>query len=219
MSKTIPTIIITDDHDMFRDAIKTMLELDNIAHVLSVASNGKELLVLLESHQPDIILMDIDMPEMNGIDAARLIKEKYPQIKILALSMFGDDKYYQEMIKAGAMGFILKSSNKSELEDAINAIHNGQNYFSNELLRKIIEQMSNNNGKEKNESTEVVFTDREIDVLKLLCQGLSTQDIADKLFLSAKTIENYRAKLLNKTNSKNSVGLVVYALKNNIVQI
>lgn len=219
MKQTIPNIIIADDHDMFRDAIKTMLELDNIANILCQASNGKELLSLLEEHSPDIILMDIDMPKMDGIDAARAIKEKYPNIKILALSMYGDEKYYQEMIQAGAMGFILKSSNKSELEEAINAIYNGQNYFSNELLRKIIEQMGVGSDEYKSNKTEITFTEREIDVLQLLCQGLSTHDIAEKLFLSSKTIENYRVKLLNKTKSKNSIGLVVYALKNNIIQI
>lgn len=219
MSNKQPNIIIADDHEMFRDAMKTMLELDDIANVLEVASNGKELINLLEEHKPDIILMDIDMPEMDGIEAAKIIKEKYPNIKVLALSMFGDEKYYQEMIKAGALGFILKSSNKSELEEAIKSVHMGKNYFSNELLRKIIEQMGTNNSEEKIENDEVNFTDREIDVLKLLCKGLSTQDIAENLFLSTKTIENYRAKLLNKTNSKNSVGLVVYALKHNIIQL
>lgn len=219
MKNNIPNIIIADDHDMFRDALKTMLELDNIANILAEAANGKELLNLLEDFTPDIILMDIDMPQMDGIDAARIIKDKYPSIKILALSMYGDEKYYQEMIKAGAMGFILKSSNKSELEEAINSIHSGQNYFSNELLRKIIEQMGVPTSEDKANEMEISFTEREIDVLKLLCQGLSTNDIAEKLFLSSKTIENYRVKLLSKTKSKNSVGLVVYALKNNIIQI
>lgn len=219
MNKNIPNIIIADDHDMFRDALKTMLELDDIANVLTEASNGKELLSLLEEYVPDIILLDIDMPQMGGIEAAGIINDKYPTIKILALSMYGDEKYYQEMIKAGAMGFILKSSNKSELEEAIKSIHNGHNYFSNELLMKIIEQMGVASTEPKSTELEITFTDREIDVLKLLCQGLSSNDIAEKLFLSSKTIENYRVKLLNKTKSKNSVGLVVYVLKNNIIEL
>jgi DNA-binding NarL/FixJ family response regulator len=219
MKHKIPKIIIADDHDMFRDALKTMLELDNIAIVLAEAANGKELLNLLEEYTPDIILLDIDMPLLNGIDAAGIINSKYPEIKILGLSMYGDEKYYKEMIESGAKGFILKSSNKSELEEAIKALHKGQSYFSNELLRKIIEQMGVTKNEPQLKAAKIKFTQREIDVLKLLCQGLSSNDIAEKLFLSAKTIENYRVKLLQKTNSKNSVGLVVFALKQDIIQL
>jgi len=219
MSKNLPKIIIADDHDMFRDALKTMLEIDNIATVIAEAQNGKKLLAQLESENPDIIIMDIDMPIMNGIEATKVISKQYPQIKILALSMYGDEKYYKELIEAGAMGFILKSSNKSELEEAVATIHKGQSYFSNELLRRIIENIGVSVEQEKTNSTRIKFTERELDILRNLCLGLSTKEIAEKLFLSSKTVENYRVKLLNKAECKNSIGLVVYAIKNNFVQI
>jgi len=163
--------------------------------------------------------MDIDMPIMNGIEATKVISKQYPQIKILALSMYGDEKYYKELIEAGAMGFILKSSNKSELEEAVATIHKGQSYFSNELLRRIIENIGVSVEQEKTNSTRIKFTERELDILRNLCLGLSTKEIAEKLFLSSKTVENYRVKLLNKAECKNSIGLVVYAIKNNFVQI
>lgn len=219
MKGTVPNIIIADDHDMFRDALKTMLEVDDIATIIAEASNGQELISLLEESVPDIIIMDIDMPLMNGIEATRIVNEKYPTIKVLALSMYGDDKYYKELIEAGAQGFILKSSNKSELEEAINTIHNGQSYFSNELLMKIIANIGLSKDSIKLDQEKLSFTNREVDVLKYLCLGLSTKDIAERLFLSAKTIENYRVKLLHKTACKNSIGLVVYAIKNGIVEI
>lgn len=219
MSNKLPKIVIADDHDMFRDALKTMLEIDDIAEVIGEANNGKDLLEKLEKITPHIILMDIDMPIMNGIEATKQISKLFPDVKVLALSMFGEEKYYKELIEVGAMGFILKSSNKKELEDAITSIHSGQSYFSNELLRKIIESMGMKTSHENTNTSKIEFTDREIDILKNLCLGLSTKEIADKLFLSAKTVENYRVKLLNKAGCKNSTGLVVYAIKNNIVEL
>ncbi|MCG8700471.1 MAG: response regulator transcription factor [Bacteroidales bacterium] len=219
MTKKLPQIIIADDHDMFRDALKTMLEFDNIAQVIDMASNGKELIEILKNKQPDIILMDIEMPVLNGIEASSIITQKYENIKIVALSMFGEENYYNEMIKAGAKGFVLKSSNKGELEKAINEIMNGNNFFSNELLMNIIQKIGITPPPSPGLIKKETFTKREIDVIQNLCVGLSTQEIADKLFLSAKTIENYRVKLLHKTGCKNSVSLVVYAIKNNIISI
>lgn len=215
----IPKVIIADDHDMFKDAIQTMLEIDGIAEVIAMASNGKELLELLNEFQPEIILMDIDMPVMDGIEASRQISATYPHIKIMALSMFGEEKYYKEMIEAGAKGFVLKSSGKKELERAIKEIAMGESYFSNELLRKIISKIGQYNAKESSKAATVDFTEREKEVIQCLCLGLSTQEIAEKLYLSTKTVENYRVKLLNKTSCKNSVGLVVYAIKHGIVEI
>lgn len=219
MDTFLPRIIIADDHDMFRDALSTMLEVDNIANIVGLASNGKEVIEILKNNKTDIILMDIDMPIMNGIEASRIVSSKYPEIHIMAISMFGEEKYYKDMIEAGAKGFILKSSGKNELQKAISEIYSGQSYFSNELLRVIIEKIGKHSSDNLGKSSSVDISDREKDIIQLLCLGLSTNEIAEKLFLSAKTIENYRVKLLNKTNCKNSVGLVVFAIKNNIVEI
>lgn len=219
MSDKLPKIIITDDHEMFREAIKTLLEIEQIAVVLAIASNGKELLEILEKQKPDIILLDIDMPVMNGIETCKVVHQKYPEIKILALSMFGEEKYYKEMINAGARGFVLKSSGKSELEKAIHEVYRGESYFSNELLRVIISKIGKYQHTEVFAESAINLTSREKEIIQNLCLGLSTQEIADKLFLSAKTVENYRVKLLNKTGSKNSIGLVVFAIKNNLVKL
>ena len=218
MEKT--KIIICDDHVMFRDGIKLLIETENIGNVISEAENGKLLLKKLESTQPDLILMDIDMPVMGGIEATTKAIKKYPDLKILVLSMFGDEKLYIKMIKAGAKGFILKTSGKNELEKAIKEIANGESYFSNELLRKIVSNIGEN--KElKHEITgdRIEFTEREMEVLKLVCSGLTTIEIAEKISLSPKTIDVYRTKLMSKTNSKNAVSLVMFAIKHNLITI
>lgn len=213
-----PKVIIVDDHDMFRDGIKSMLILDEIADVIAEASNGKQFLELLNDYIPDVVLMDIDMPIMNGIEATQKAIEKYPELKVLVLTMFGEEKYYVEMIDAGAKGFVLKSSNKSELIKAIVDVSNGQSYFSNELLSKIIARIGKHKTS-KDEKKAISFSNREIEIIQLMCTGISTNEIADKICLSKKTVENYRVKLLQKTGCKNSVSLIVYAIKNGIIEI
>lgn len=213
-----PKIIIVDDHDMFRDGIKSMLILDEIADVIADASNGKQFLELLNEYTPDVVLMDIDMPIMNGIEATQKAVEICPELKVLVLTMFGEEKYYVEMIDAGAKGFVLKSSNKSELIKAIVDVSNGQSYFSNELLSRIIAKIGKYKTS-KDEKKAISFSNREVEIIQLMCTGLSTNEIADKICLSKKTVENYRVKLLQKTGCKNSVSLIVYAIKNGIIEI
>lgn len=220
MSNNKLNVILVDDHKLFRNGIKLLIELENYGKVVAEANNGKEFIKLLENYQPDLVFMDIDMPEMNGIEATKIATEMQPDIKILALTMFGDEKHYTSMIQAGAKGFILKKSGKPELEKAIQVVAAGESYFSNELLRKIIVEIGNKKITERENSSEIVeFTDREMEIIKLLCNGTETKEIADKLFLSTRTIDSYRSKLLTKTGTKNTVSLVIYAIKNGLVKI
>lgn len=210
-------VILVDDHVIFRDCMKLLLEKENIAQVIAEADNGKKFLTLLETHNPDVVIMDIEMPVMGGFEATRLAVEKHPDIKILILSMYGDEEHYFKLVEAGAKGFILKSSGKRELEDGIRQVAEGDSYFSNELLRKVIAGMNKSKKPVKEDTkTEFDFSDRELETLKHLCNGLSTTEIAEKLFLSAKSIEAYRSKLLKKTGTKNTVGLVLYAIQNKL---
>lgn len=213
-------LIIVDDHKLFRNGLKALLkELDYIEHVAE-ASNGKEFLDYIAKNHADLVLMDINMPVMNGIDATLAAVSKDPNIKIIALSMLNDDDYYFRMIDAGAKGFILKDAGSEELTAAIESVIKGQNYFSQDLLRNIILSLSNN-VKSNNEplAEEVKFTEREIEILEQICQGLSNNEIAEALFISPRTVERHRANLFDKTGSKNSVNLVMYAIKNNLVKI
>jgi len=212
-----PNIIIADDHLILRQGIKSLLTAENIAKVIGEASNGKELLELLKKHRPDIVIMDIDMPHMNGMEATQKALEMIPELKIIAFTMFGDEEYYYKMIDLGVKGFILKSSGIAELENAINEVMLGESYFSPEVLRKIISSMGR--VKQVKNSLNVEFTSREIEVLQQICLGLNNEEIAEKLFISPKTIKSHRSNLLGKTGCKNTPTLMLYALKNNIVQI
>ena len=212
-----PNIVIVDDHLIFRQGLKSILTLENIANVIGEASNGIELLELLEVLKPDLILMDIDMPRMNGLDATEKALELLPELKIIAFSMFSDEEYYYKMIDRGVKGFILKTSGINELENAINNVMAGESSFSNELLRKII----NNFGRSSNvkPSLQDNLSEREIEVLQQICLGLNTDEIAEKLFISPKTVKSHKSKLLEKTACKNTPLLILFALKNKIVQL
>jgi DNA-binding NarL/FixJ family response regulator len=219
MLKTeMPKIIVVDDHVMFREGLKSLIEQENLGEVIAEAENGKKFLDLIGNLKPDLVLMDIEMPEMNGLEASEIALQKFPDLKILVLSMFGDEDYYIRLINAGAKGFILKSSGKKELENGIREVASGESHFSNELLRRIIFNVGKNKSL-KNQEAEFEFTERELEVLKLLCNGLSNAEIAEQLNLSIKTIETHRSKLLLKTGIKNSISLVLFALKNKIIVI
>lgn len=213
-------IFIVDDHDMFRDGVKLMLNSGNKYEIIAEARNGKEFLDKIESYAPDVILMDISMPVMNGIDATKKALEANPSLNILALSMFGDEEYYFKMIQSGVKGFVLKSSGISELEKAITIIANGENYFSSELLRQIIFNIRRNKeNPEQQSSNDTLLTKREIEVLKEIANGLSNEDIAEKLNISIATVKSHRASLLSKTGCNNTASLVMYAIKNKIITI
>ena len=139
-----PNIVIVDDHVMFRDGLKSLIEQQNIGNVVAEAENGKKFLEIIEKQRPDLVLMDIEMPEMNGLEATENALLKYPDLRILVLSMFGDEDYYIRLINAGAKGFILKSSGKRELEEGIRDVALGESHFSNELLRRIIFNVGKN---------------------------------------------------------------------------
>jgi DNA-binding NarL/FixJ family response regulator len=211
-------IFLVDDHLIFRKGLRLIIESDNIGTVIAEANNGKEFMDIIEYKNPDLVIMDIDMPVMNGYEATMAALSKFPNLNILVLSMHGDQNYYNQMIVAGVKGFVLKSSDKDELEQAIITVAQGGSHFSSELLRKIIFD-TNVKGETKSNKPIVELTDRELEILMLFCSGLSVGEIADKVFLSVKSIEAYRTKLLRKTGTKNTISLVLFAIKNNIVII
>jgi DNA-binding NarL/FixJ family response regulator len=220
MSKTKFKVIIVDDHEMFRKGLKSLLEQENIADIIAEASNGQEFLQVIENCSSDIVLMDLDMPVMNGIEACEKSLAINPNLNILVLSMYDDYSNYAKLVSIGVKGFVSKSSGKYELESGIKTVGKGDYFFSADLLHSIIIQI--NKPKELKDSKSgdlLVFTSREEEVLKLICNGFVTNEIADKLFLSPKTIDNHRSKLIQKTGVKNTVGLVIYAIKNKIVTL
>lgn len=204
-------IAIVDDHQLFRSGLRFILEETNDIHIALEASNGREFIDMLDITKPDLVLMDISMPEMNGIEATKKALERYPDLNVLVLSMFSDIEYYNTMIELGVKGFILKDIDNQELLTAIRKVYRGGNYFSQELLLQLI--------KNKPGDEHIALTNREKEVLELICKGYSNQEISEELFISQRTVERHRASLLGKTDSKNSISLVIYAIKNGLVKI
>ncbi len=208
-------LLIVDDHKMFRSGLRFILSDIPEIEIIGEAANGLELLEILKDNVVDIILMDINMPKMNGIEATSEALKIDPKLNIIVLSMHGEEAYYDQMIAAGVKGFLLKNSDVDELKLALHAIINGGTYFSQELLISILD-------KKKSKALQndlVKFTQREMQVLKLICEGFSNVDIAVKLFISQRTVDRHRANLLSKTSCHNSISLVMYAIKNKIIEI
>lgn len=208
-------VVLVDDHTLFRKGLKMLLDESEGIEVVGEASTGKEFLEILEILHPDVVLMDINMPEMTGMEATKLALAKDPALLILMLSMHGEEEYFNQMVDVGVKGFLLKNAEVDEVEKAIRKVFDGGSYFSQELLLDVISGRSKRIDDEKNLS----ITERELEVLRLICLGYSNTDIADMLFISHRTVDRHRSNLLEKTNSKNSVALVVYAIKNKLVEI
>jgi DNA-binding NarL/FixJ family response regulator len=210
---------IVDDHKIFRNGLKATLEDCGDFELVLEASNGKELIGLLTDKTPDVILMDIKMPEMDGIQTATHVHQHFKDIKILALSMFNEDKYIVDMMKAGASGYLLKNAEPEEIIEAVSTVYNKGFYFNEHLSITLIKQLVGNDQPDNIPNNRTDLNEREIEVLKLVCQECSNQEIADKIFLSVRTVEGYRARLFEKTGSKNLVGLVIYAIKRGIINV
>jgi DNA-binding NarL/FixJ family response regulator len=219
MDKKVYKIILADDHTLFRDGLKLLIEKEEIGIVIGEAENGLQVLNLIENEKPDLVVMDIDMPVISGLEATEKAVAKFPDLNILILSMHGEQHYYNELINVGAKGFVHKTAGKQELQTAICNVAEGGNHFSNELLRKIIMDINKPQINVHSESSHIELTDRELEILRLFCSGFTASEIASTIFLSVKTVEAHRSKLLHKTETKNTIALVLYAIKNKIVSI
>ncbi len=211
-------IAIVEDHRLFREGLKSLFSDIKDFEVLAEYSNGKDYIDSIFNLQVDVVLMDIEMPVMNGIEATRLSKIKKPEIQVIALSMFSDKKYYYEMIKSGISGFVLKEASPEELEKAIRDVHNGLGFFSPKLLQQAIINIPEMEKKRKF-IDKLQLTERELEIIELVCQGYNNNKIADKLFLSPKTVESHKTHLLSKTGTKNSAELIIFAIKNELIEI
>ena len=205
-------IALVDDHALFRNGLRGLIDGRHNCRVVAEASDGAEFLESKEAMSADVVFMDIAMPTLSGDKATAIALERNPDLKIICLSMFGEEKYYSRMVEAGAKGFLLKDSSIDEVFSAIKAVMNDEEYICNAVMQALSGAMR------RNDDTEIL-SEREMDVLLGICRGLSTQEIADKLFLSKRTVDTHRANILEKTGSKNTASLVVYAIKNNLVEI
>jgi DNA-binding NarL/FixJ family response regulator len=216
MSPNTISVIVADDHEIFRDGINTLINKQEGIRIVAEASNGEQLVQLTKLHLPDVILADIEMPVMNGIEATRIITQKFPGVGIIALSFSDNIHMIAEMIDAGASGYLLKNALKKEIIEAIRAVSANKSYYCMGTSQKLSNALARNSLNPGDSIKQLRFTKREKDIINLICEELSTQGIAAKLNLGIRTIEGYRARLLQKTGCHNTPGLVVYIMQHNL---
>jgi DNA-binding NarL/FixJ family response regulator len=205
-------LIIADDHPVIIDGIKTILEKEKDIKLVATVADGNALLEILETTHADVVLTDINMPGMNGIDATKLITEKYPEIKVIAFSQYDEKRFIKQVLKRGAAGYMLKSTPAREFIHAIKMVHEGGMYLSPGLPNVFGDQP-----KRRSSYLFPELSPRELEVLKLICEEKNTQEIADELFISYNTVETHRANILLKVGAKNSAGLVKWAVENEMI--
>jgi DNA-binding NarL/FixJ family response regulator len=208
-------VFLVEDHEIVRQGIKALLEGEPDIVVTDEAANGIDMLKKLESGQPDVLLMDMNMPEMSGVECTTEVKKRYPGVKVLILSMHDHESYLVDMIYAGADGYILKNSSREELLFAIRKVANEGVYISSEFALNMLAKHKRDVRKQA--SPAVILSDREMDVLVLIAEGHTNTEIADKLFTSVRTIETRRKNLLDKTGTTNTATLIRYAVVNGLV--
>lgn len=211
--KTIKVIIV-DDHDILREGLKQILEETHDIEVIAEGENAAEVVKLASTHEFDVMLLDISLPDRNGIEALKQIKKANPRNAVLMLSMYREDHYAVRSLKAGASGYLSKQKAAAELVDAIHAVAKGKKYITPEVAQALAEQVGSAVEKPLHES----LSDREFQTLTLIASGLTVSDIAEKLSLSVKTVSMYRTRLLGKMNLRHNAELTHYAIKNKLVE-
>lgn len=219
MSKIIKKIqvAIADDHSLLRNALANLVNTFDGYTVITEADNGKDLRSKIQQHiVPDIVLLDVNMPEMDGFETTQWLHKNYPYIKILVLSMLSDEKTIIKMFRLGAKGYLLKNTDPGELKEALDSVMNKNVYLSEDVSRKLVSGLHNDTGPVEKET---VLNEKEREFLRWSCSELSYKEIAEKMFLSARRVDDYRQNLFSKLKVNSRVGLVMYAIKNGIVEI
>ena len=218
MEKTKIKIALVDDHSLFRSGLAGLLAQSENYNVVASVGSGEEFLELLPTLDVDVVFMDISMPGIDGAETTRRSLAVRPELYIITLSMYGDDHYYTRMVESGASGFLLKDSDIEEVYSAVDSVMAGDSYFSPSLLGSLTRHMSGV-AVDAEPADDDALSVREIEILVEVCRGLSNQEIADKLFISKRTVDKHRANILDKTGCKNTANLVVFAIKNHLVEI
>jgi len=209
--QAVKNIFIVDDHQMVIDGLRLIIDTIDGFDIIGESTSALQALDVLATVNTDILLTDVSMPEMSGIELTRLVKKKHPHIKVIALSMFSESQVVAEMIDAGISGYILKNTGKQELIEALNKVASGQNYFGQDITLQLMKSFKRN----QDESSRL--TDREIEIIRMIEQDFGNKQIADMLFISERTVETHRKNILRKTNTQTVVGLLKYAYERKII--
>ena len=212
-------IILADDHRIFRKGLKSLLSEKENIEVLAEADNGSEALEKAMKYRPEIVLMDIAMPKMDGIEATRQIRERLPDTEVVILSMHAKKAYIDQVLKAGAKGYVLKDSDEENLIAAINTVHNGGYYLDSPIADQVLSHYFGGKSRRELKEQSDPISEREKQVLRLLAEGHSNQEVADILCISRKTVENHRANIVRKTGVQGQVGLIKYAARIGLIDL
>jgi DNA-binding NarL/FixJ family response regulator len=206
-------VILADDHELFREGFRVMLKKHLEIMVVAEAVNGEDLLQKVFKYHPDVVITDIKMPKVDGLEVMNQLKKHLPDISVIALTNFDDDTLIIDMLEAGAKGYLLKSANSSEIIEAIKTVQLNKSFYCSYITEKVAELIAKSSFNPFRKSKKVVFNDREISIIKYICEELTNKQIAEKLFLSKRTIETHRDHILDKMGVKNTAGVVIYAIK------
>lgn len=212
-------IVIADDHDIFRDGFKLLLKKQAWLELAGEATNGQELLQVTEQCLPDVVITDIKMPLMDGIEATKKLKKTHPHIGVIALTMFNDDNLVVDMLEAGARGYLLKNTNQHEVIQAAKAVYEGGTYYCSATSGKLAKLIAASKFNPYKKTPQPQLTSRELEIVQLLCQEFSTKEIAAALHISPRTVEGHREKIQEKIGAKNIVGVIVYAIKHKLYNV
>jgi DNA-binding NarL/FixJ family response regulator len=210
-------LVIADDHEIFRDGLTLMISKQETISLVGQAADGKELIQLVAEKKPHVVLTDIKMPGMDGIMATRLLLQKNPDLKIIALSMFEEENLIVEMLEAGARGYLLKNADKKEILEAILTVYDGNIFYCKHTSARLASLIVKSKFDPPKNKGGAMFTDREREIVRLICRQHTAQEIGDRLFLSKRTVEGYRTKILEKMDVKNTAGVVVFALRHGMI--
>lgn len=211
-------LLLVDDHQMVIEGIKTLLKTDPLVRVVAQANSGEEALRRLPEHpEVQLAIVDLNMPQMSGVELTRRIREGFPAIRVMALSMFHDHASVQEVLEAGGSGYLLKNTTKAELCQAIRDVAGGRTHFSQEVGQTLLQHMTVGGPPQPDQEPVVELTQREREILQMVAAEISNHEIAETLFISERTVETHRKNMLVKTNSKTVVGLIQYALKHKLI--
>jgi DNA-binding NarL/FixJ family response regulator len=209
-------VVIADDHEIFRDGLRLMLQKQPDITLLAEAEDGKELIEHIKHLKPDVVITDIKMPHMDGTAATKHIAEHYPTIGVIALTMFDEEDLIIDMLEAGAKGYLLKNSDKHEMVDAIKSVFNNTPYYCQHTSRRLAQLVAKSKFNPYKQQVKPDFNDREREIISCICDGLTNKEIANRLFLSVRTVEGIRMKILEKMNARNTAGIIIYAIKNDL---
>lgn len=209
-------IIIADDHAILRDGLSKSFDMEKDVEVVAQAADGHTVVNLIREHLPDVVIMDIGMPELNGIEATRRISRDFPTVKVIGLSMHSSDKYVREMFRAGACGYLLKNCPFDELTEAVRTVANGKTYVSPSIGEMVVQEYINQPDDQK--SVFSILSQREREVLQLLAEGKTTKQAAMSLHISPKTVEVHRLNLMNKLEIDNIAQLTKYAIQEGLTE-